>query len=625
MKRSNVFLLPLAAYLLFSCGGASSSASGASSDESSTTSQTPSSSKGQSTSKSKETFDGIKVYCEPSWVNIYAWTEAGPLCGAWPGSTLKSAGDWKYYEFPNIDSLNLIFNKGNGGEQTADLYRNGKGVYYYKGEDWYDEEPGEDASSSSYSPDEPLPAISAKNYVTFYQLLVYSFADGDGDGIGDFKGIIDHLDYLVDLGVEALWLSPVQRSESYHSYDCTDYYAIKDYYEVTVGGVKYDIDKLLAECHGKKIKVVMDMVLNHTSSKHVWVSQHPDWYGRDNRFGFPEFDFDKPVVREAIKDVGKYWLNKGVDGFRLDAAYWIYNTGSRRDEKNFAWWQEFSHAMKDTNPDCYLVGEVLDENHDLAFDYTSCGFDSTFDFEAPKQTYQAFQGNASGFAGSIAADQKKIDARNPEAIMARALSNHDIGRFSQAHPDSSDKAFYIENPSQYKIATALNALTPGNAYIYYGDELGLKASSDGYTDQNYRTPMPFTSGLTDSVKYFEHFHGTGKSTWSTLSGKSIEQDQADPYSVYRILKKAIAIKKGNEVLRRGRVRESAIKMDNLVDYQIAYNGKTVRFFCNTSATSPLEVDVSGALGETISISSEKPTLVNGKLTLPACSIAFVEG
>ena len=576
-----------------------------------------------SSSKERETFDGIKVYCEPSWTHVYAWNDKTQYCGDWPGTQLNTSGDWKYYEFPQIDYINLIFNKGIGGEQTKDLSLNQKGVYYYLNDKWYIDEPTGDESSSAYVPSGEYPAISDKNYVTFYQLLVYSFADGNGDGIGDFKGIIDHLDYLDDLGVKALWLSPVQSSESYHSYDCTDYYSIKSQYEVTVKGVKYDIDKLLEACHAKGIKVIMDMVLNHTSSKHVWVSQHPDWYGHDSKFGFPEFDFDKPVVREAIKDVGRYWLDKGVDGFRLDAAYWVYNSGYDRDEKNFAWWQEFSHAMKETNPDCYLVGEVLDENHDLAYDYTSCGFDSTFDFEAPKQTYQAFNGNASDFAANVAAGQKKIDARNPEAIMARALSNHDIGRFSHQHPDSSDKAFYIENEKQYKAAIALNALTPGNTFVYYGDELGLKATADGYTDQNYRTPMPFESGQTDSKVYFEDFHGTGASTWSTLSGKSIAADQADPYSAYGVLKEAIALKNGNVILQRGRVVESSIKKGNLIDYKITYNGESVRFFCNTSATSSMQVDVEGTLGETITVTSDQPTLKAGKLTLPACSIAFV--
>ncbi|MBQ7250834.1 MAG: starch-binding protein [Bacilli bacterium] len=580
-------------------------------------------------SKEPEVFDGIKVYCDPTWTHIYAWVDKTELCGSWPGTGLKTAGDWKYYEFPDLDFINLIFNRGNGGEQTTDMSLNKKGVYYYHNGKWSTDEPGQ-GTSSAQSIDTSLPPVSADNYRTFYQLLVYSFADGNGDGIGDFKGIIDHLDYLSDLGIGALWLSPVQPADSYHSYDCTDYYAIRSSYEVTVDGVKYDFAKLLSACHAKGIKVVMDMVLNHTSSNHVWYSEHRDWYGSDDRFGFPEFDFDKTVVREAIKDVGKYWLNKGVDGFRLDAAYWVYNSGYDRDAKNFAWWQEFSSAMKETNPDCYLVGEVLDYDHDLAFDYTACGFDSTFDFETTKQTYQAFNGSASSFAGAVRSDQDKIRAINENAIMARALSNHDIGRFSQQHPDSSDAAYYIENEKQYKAATALNALTPGDAYIYYGDELGLKGTCSDtregwYYDMNFRTPMPWgDSTRTNSTAYFENFHGQGITTSTTLSGNSIEEDIADPYSTYNVLKKALAIKNGSEVLQKGLVSPSAMSKANLVDYAVTYNGKTVHFYCNTSATSSLSIDVTGTLKDTITVAAGEVTLSGGKLNLPACAIAFVE-
>ncbi|MCR5491044.1 MAG: starch-binding protein, partial [Bacilli bacterium] len=622
-----LFVIPLSAILL-SCGGATSASSaanseGASSGEatSSVSSSPTAASSSAAASVSRETYDGIKVYCEASWTNIYAWVGENKLCGNWPGTALKSAGDWKYYEFPNIDFVNLIFNGSSG--QTSDLSIDEKGVFYYYGTTWYDHEPSGD-EPDIYVPKDGYPVVSEDNYRTFYQLLVYSFADGNGDGIGDFKGIIDHLDYLSDLGVEALWLSPVQPSDSYHSYDCTDYYSIKSSYEVTVGGTKYDFAKLLEACHQKGIKVVMDMVLNHTSKNHVWYSEHRDWYGNDNKFGFPEFDFDKTEVRNAIKEVGKYWLGKGVDGFRLDAAYWVYNSGANRDEKNFDWWQEFSHAMKDAKSDCYLIGEVLDTNHDLAFDYTACGFDSTFDFEAPRQTYEAFNGKASSFASQIASDQAKIDVYNPNAIMARALSNHDIGRFSQSHPTSSDAPYFIEDVDQYKIATALNALTPGNAYIYYGDELGLKATADGYQDQSYRTPMPFASGQTDSTVYFEGFHLSGKSTWSTLSGKSIAEDQADPYSAYSVLKNALAIKKGSEILQKGRVVDKASSQSDLIDYEIAYNGKSAHFYCNASSSKSLEVSVSGKLGDQIAVNSTKATLSGGTLTLPACSIAFIE-
>lgn len=639
MKFNKVLLIPFSAAFLFACttgqsivvspsvsssedvGSSLTSPTSTNMSNSEVPPETSSKAPASSSSVSRETYEGIKVYCEKQWVNVYAWNGNTKYCGNWPGAKLNSAGDWKYYEFPNIDSLNLIFNDGNG-TQTSDLSIDSKGVYYYYQSNWFEYEPAP-GEQPTYVPKDGYPAVSDSNYRTFYQLLVYSFADGDGDGIGDFKGIIDHLDYLSDLGIGAIWLSPVQPSESYHSYDCTDYYSIKPAYEVTVGGVKYDFEKLLSAAHAKGIKIVMDMVLNHTSNKHVWYSQHRDWYGRDNKFGFPEFDFDNQNVRTAIKDVGKYWLGKGVDGFRLDAAYWVYNSGANRDKKNFDWWQEFSHAMKATNPDCYLVGEVLDENHDLAFDYTACGFDSTFDFEAPKQTYAAFNGYANAFASNIAKDQGKIAHYNPEAIMARQLSNHDIGRFSQAHVASSDAPFFIENANQYKIAAALNVLTPGNAYIYYGDELGLKATANGYTDQGYRTPMPFDSGRTDSKIYFEGFHGTGESSWSTLSGKSIAEDQADPYSAYSIIKKAIALKRANPVLQKGLVQPKSYSSETLIDYSIALDGRSAHFYCNTSYSQSIEVQVNGSLGETISVAANKPSLAAGKLTLPACSIAFV--
>ncbi|MBQ2069404.1 MAG: starch-binding protein [Bacilli bacterium] len=647
-KALFIFSLPL---ILSSCGGSSPSPSftaskdsgqdsGATVESSSTSEEKTSSSKEgsseettskqdsseeSSSKKERETYDGIKVYCDKIYTNIYAWIDEGgravKLAGDWPGASLKSVGEWKYYEFPNRDYINLIFN--NSSTQTSDLSLDEKGVYYYHNSTWYLDEPtGEE--SSSYTPENPYPAISEKNYLTFYQLLVYSFADGNNDGIGDFKGIIDHLDYLKDLGIGAIWLSPVQPSDSYHSYDCTDYYSIKSSYEVTVGGKKYDFSSLLDAAHNKGIKIVMDMVLNHTSYNHTWYREHPDWYGRDNKFGFPEFDFDKTEVRTAIKDVGKYWLNKGVDGFRLDAAYWVYNSGARRDEKNFAWWQEFSLAMKETKEDCYLVGEVLDTNHDLAFDYTACGFDSTFDFEAPRQVYDAFNGNAKNYAKEVNTDQKKIDAVNSNAIMARQLSNHDIGRFSQEHPTSSDVPYYIETPNQLKIANALNILSPGNAYIYYGDELGLKGSCpQGYTDMNYRTPMPFEEERTDSTKYFENFKGNGVTSNTTLSGKSISEDKNDPLSIFSVAKKAIAIKNTSDILKKGRVEESSLSVNNLVDYKISYNGSSVHFYCNTSKSSSVAVDVNGEIKDAIYTSEEKAAISNGKLTLPACSIVFI--
>nr|WP_268794539.1 alpha-amylase family glycosyl hydrolase [Paenibacillus sp. DMB20] len=199
----------------------------------------------------------------------------------------------------------------------------------------------------------------------YYEIFVRSFYDSDGDGIGDLKGVIEKLDYLNDgnseteddLGVTGIWLMPVNPSPSYHGYDVTDYRSIHPDY-----GTIEDFRTLTAEAHKRGIKVIMDLVVNHTSSEHPWFkeaaddknSEKRDWYvwaedqgkeaagssaaGSGNPWhemngthymgtfwsGMPDLNFDNPKVREEMKDTGKFWLEQGADGFRLDAAKHIY-------------------------------------------------------------------------------------------------------------------------------------------------------------------------------------------------------------------------------------------------------------------------------------------------------------
>lgn len=451
--------------------------------------------------------------------------------------------------------------------------------------------------------------VDYDNNRTYYQLLVYSFADSDGDGIGDFKGIADKLDYLKELGIEGIWLSPILKASSYHSYDIDDYYEINTAYEVSIDGKNYGINYLLRECHNRGIKVLMDLVLNHTSSNHVWCYEHRDWYGSDNRFGFPELNYDKQEVREAVKDVGRYWLNRGFDGFRLDAAMWIYNSDSDRHQKNYTFWKEWCSAMKEAKPDCYLIGEVLDDDHDLAYSYANAGFDSTFDFNALGNVINAVNNNNSNYALNTANDIKKATDINKDYILARALSNHDIGRFNQEHPDSSDKAYYVENKAQIILANAINALTPGNTFIYYGDELGLKGTCEDtragwYYDMNYRTPMPWANGRTDSVKYFANFHGTGKTTSKTFTNQTLEQIVGEEDSIYGYLRKALKLKNKNEILQKGTITSIANLSSGLNGFDVIYNGNTIRVIYNPSNSSnaidyPLDKDPLYNIGTTI--------------------------
>ena len=207
--------------------------------------------------------------------------------------------------------------------------------------------------------------VMENNHRVFYEIFVGSLSDSDGDGIGDLRGIINRMDYLNDgnpesgnsLGVEGLWLTPVFLSPSYHKYDVTDYYQIDPSF-----GTEEDLKELIALCHERDVKLILDLPLNHTGKDHPWfrnfknahLMHSPDniWYnfytwlepdaqvpsGRhfmrvrqpdllvEANFSdsMPELDFDNERVRQAVLDVAAYWLNIGVDGFRFDAANYPY-------------------------------------------------------------------------------------------------------------------------------------------------------------------------------------------------------------------------------------------------------------------------------------------------------------
>lgn len=451
--------------------------------------------------------------------------------------------------------------------------------------------------------------VDFDNNRTYYQLLVYSFADSNGDGIGDFKGIADKLDYLKDLGIEGIWLSPVLRATSYHGYDTESYYEINPAYNVRIDGVDYGINYLLKEAHKRGIKILMDLVLNHTSPFHDWEVEHWEWYGDDNRFGFPELDCSKYVVRNALKDVGKYWLQRGFDGFRLDAAMWIFNSGSDRHQKNYEFWSEWCAEMKKTKPDCYLIGEVLDENHDLAYDYAAAGFDSTFDFNSLGNVINSVTNPSYPYAENTKKDVQKATKINENYILGRALSNHDIGRFNQEHPDSNDKAYYVEDVDQIKLANAINALTPGNAFIYYGDELGLKGTAEDtqpnwYYDMNYRTPMPWKDGTTKSVKYFNGFHGSGVTTSTTFSGKTAEEDALAEDSIYAALKGALQVKNANEALQKGAISSLSELPGGLNGFNVSYDGASIDVIFHSAAEVAASYSYEGNVLYTLNASAD---------------------
>ena len=348
---------------------------------------------------------------------------------------------------------------------------------------------------------EEPPKAEWPNAVT-YQIFVRAFADGDGDGIGDLRGLTAKLDYLADLGVQALWLLPLHPSPSYHKYDVTDYRAIHPDY-----GTMEDFEAFLATAKERGLRVILDLVVNHTASAHPWFqsatsgpdSEFFDYYVWKKRYevgsltvtrtgpdtdnlrrwneapaigdhyyyayftgGMPDLNFDNPAVRREIYDIGRFWLEKGVDGFRLDAAKHIFPDDRAAD--TVAFWQEFRAEMEKTNPDVFLVGEVWVDGSE-ARQYLP-GLRSIFNFEMAGAILEALEtGRGNGLAARHAGLRKQYGEVLPDFIDATFLSNHDQNRVMSVLGDDEDRA---------RLAASLLFTLPGSPFIYYGEEIGMR-------------------------------------------------------------------------------------------------------------------------------------------------------
>ena len=213
------------------------------------------------------------------------------------------------------------------------------------------------------------------NARVYYQIFVGSFSDSNGDGIGDLRGIINRFDYLndgdpnsgVSLGVEGIWLSPIFASPTYHKYDATNYYRVDPQF-----GTEEDLKELIALCHQRGVQIILDLVVNHSSRNNDWFqyfqeahknndpeneyydfytySDHPisgrtfnkiagtnHYYECNFSTDMPELNYDNPAVRERMVEVAKYYLDLGVDGFRFDAAKYIYYGEEDRNAEFWKW------------------------------------------------------------------------------------------------------------------------------------------------------------------------------------------------------------------------------------------------------------------------------------------------
>lgn len=519
-------------------------------------------------------------------------------------------------------------------------------------------EPAEPAASETWQ-SRPLQMLD-DNYRTYYEIFVYSFYDSDGDGIGDLNGVLEKLDYLNDgddtttddLGVNGIWLMPIMASTTYHKYDTTDYMDVDPEY-----GTLEDFQALLAACHDRGIRVILDLAMNHSSSQHPWflsaaeymrslpqdADPDPadcpyvdyyhfsrecpsgyvplsgtDWYYEANFWSeMPDLNLENPAVRAEFEEVAAFWLGLGVDGFRLDAVK-EFVTGSVDANVEILSW--FNGYVKTINPDAYLVCECWTDQSTYAQYYAS-GVDSMFDFnfaDSDGVIAGILKGsrNATAYGSAMEAEQALYASYNPDYINAPFYTNHDLGRTAGYYAGDNSEA-------QTKMGNAMNLLMSGNVFLYYGEELGMKGSG---ADENKRLAMywstdPAAEGMCKGPE--------GGS--ATMKFESFEEQAQDPDSIYNYVRQAILLRNQNPEIARGDVAYDAEHSgEQLCVITKSYGGRELLLIFNTSDREA-SVDLSGltvqgaavsdltVLGELLT-GEQEAVMENNSVTMPAYSI-----
>lgn len=453
------------------------------------------------------------------------------------------------------------------------------------------------------------------NYRVFYEIFVGSFSDSDGDGIGDLRGIINRMDYLNDgqdgdglsLGIEGIWLSPIFLSGSYHKYDCNDYYQVDPKF-----GTEDDLKELVDLCHERNVKVILDLVINHTGTKNPWftefaeahrsgntASEYYDFYtyytkgeeapaGRtfyplsgtdiyyEGNFSseMPELNYDNEAVRLSVLDVAKYYLDLGVDGFRFDAAKYIYYADDARSGEFWVW---FMNELRGVKPDIYTVAEVWDSDGitDRYFPALNC-FNFTTSQSSGLIATTAQAGDVNKFTAYVDSYLDRITALNPEAMYIPFIANHDTDRAVGYLPEASGRM---------KVAANLYILCPGSPFLYYGEELGAAGSrGSSNTDANRRLKMEWGDGDTIDDPEGASYNST------RVSAPAVDQ-LANGDSLLSYYKRLIMIRKANPAIARGDYTPLVFTDTKLGGFTAAYEGTTVAVLHNTT-TKDITVDLS---------------------------------
>ncbi len=411
------------------------------------------------------------------------------------------------------------------------------------------------------------------NDTVFYEIFVRSYQDSDGDGIGDLAGLIERLDYLndgdpattEDLGITGIWLMPIMEApaEHPHGYHLVDYRTVERDY-----GSNDDFKRLLDEAHARGIRVIIDLVLNHTAAEHPWfqealdpASPRRDWYvwadedpgyrGPDNQrvwhqaasgyyYGvfndlIPDLNLANPVVTAELEDITRFWLEEmGVDGFRLDAIKFLIANGRAQEStaETYAWLADYYQYYKGVRPEALTVGEAWAPTS-LVVRYVGDKVDIAFEFDLAVALLTSAR---EGLNIAVSRQLAEVVAAFPPHQYGVFLANHDQNRVMSA---------LREDPSRARVAASMLLTAPGVPFLYYGEEIGMVGVKP---DPQLRRPMQWTgelnrAGFTTGIP------------WYLLDGShrtvNVAAQTGDPESLLSHYRRLIRLRQEHEALRVG--------------------------------------------------------------------------
>jgi glycosidase len=484
-----------------------------------------------------------------------------------------------------------------------------------------------------------------------YEVFVLAFADSNGDGKGDIPGLTSKLDHLEDLGVNGVWLMPIMNSPSYHKYDVIDYKSIHPDY-----GTIEDFKEFVKSAHSKNIRVIVDLVINHTSTEHPWfkeastgkTSPYRDYYvwamkdsirseiskkttsfDSDNitqwhavngdttlehYYGFfwggmPDLNFDSEKLMQEFADIGRFWLKEmDVDGFRLDAAAHIFPADRATDNHRF--WKKFRTEMQKIKPDVYLVGEVWLGPKEVA-PYLK-GLPSLFNFGISYAITSVVKSGLDTIGlisryKEITDDYKSV---NNDYVDATFLTNHDQNRIMSQLDD---------DPQKMRIAAGILFTLPGTPYVYYGEEIGMKGVKP---DEQIREPFIWASAKADPMQ--TSWEKPKYSTDRTV--QPLSEQKTDPNSLYNFYRDFIKFRNQSKALTLGEIVNTNFSIAEVVSFKRKYEDEELLVLNNISDVEvTIQLTDDNERFDAVAYdSNNSATLDNSELTLPAYSTVILK-